>query len=86
MYNLPFDICEEDIVIPEICPILKIPIQRGDNKVGPNSPSLDRIRPELGYVKGNIQVISYKANTMKSDATLIELLNFAQWVLVLTNT
>ena len=83
LYSLPFDICEEDIVIPDLCPILKIPIQRGDHKVTASSPSLDRIIPELGYVKGNIQVVSYKANTMKSDATLTELFNFARWVLSL---
>lgn len=86
LYNIPFDIAEGDIIIPEFCPILKIPIHRGQEKVHPGSPSLDRIVPELGYVKGNIQVISYKANTMKSDATLMELLNFAQWVLALANT
>ena len=38
----------------------------------PDSPSLDRIVPELGYVKGNIRVISNRANHLKSDATLEE--------------
>jgi hypothetical protein len=44
------------------------------------SPSLDRIKPELGYVPGNIQVISARANVMKNDATPEELLAFANWV------
>lgn len=40
---------------------------------GPNSPSLDKIVPELGYVKGNIVVVSLRANQIKSDATIEEL-------------
>ena len=38
----------------------------------PASPSLDQIVPGLGYVKGNVQVISHRANTLKSDGTLEE--------------
>ena len=38
-----------------------------------NSPSLDRIRLELGYVKGNVRVISGRANLLKNDATIEEL-------------
>lgn len=74
-YNLPINISKEDIVVPEICPILNVPLERGTRY----APSLDRIIPELGYVKGNIQVISWKANTMKLDASAEELRNFAKW-------
>lgn len=72
--GLPFELTLGDIDIPTECPILKIPLVR--NRRGgpqPNSPSLDRIVPEHGYVRGNVQVISHKANTIKSDATLDEL-------------
>lgn len=81
--NIPFDLTEEDIVIPEFCPALGIPLyrNRGGKKHTDNSPSVDRIVPELGYVKGNIQIISQKANTMKTNATLKELKDFANWVL-----
>lgn len=43
-----------------------------------NSPSLDAILPELGHMRGNVQVISHLANRMKSDANLEELLNFSK--------
>ncbi len=71
--NIPFDITAEDITIPETCPVLGIQLQLGEKVVCNNSPSLDRIKPELGYVKGNIQVLSYRANTLKNNATVEEL-------------
>lgn len=79
--GLRFDLTVEDINNPGVCPILGIKIERSGIKNIKTSPSVDRIIPELGYVKGNIQVISNKANTMKSDATPEELRMFARWVL-----
>ena len=71
--GLPFNIVLEDIVVPDVCPVLGISIAKNSNRCQPNSPSLDKIIPSKGYVKGNIQVISHKANTIKSDATIEEL-------------
>jgi len=79
--NLPINITIDDIVVPEFCPILKIKIEKSSGRAKANSPSLDRIIPSLGYVKGNIQVISNKANSMKNDATPEQLLNFASWII-----
>jgi hypothetical protein len=75
-FVLPFSITREDIIVPEFCPILGHKLQvRG----GRTAPSLDRIVPALGYVPGNIQVISHMANTMKSDATLEEMIHLGKW-------
>jgi len=83
-----FDLDESDIVIPAKCPVLNIDIRkesrgRGSRK-GPqyNSPSVDRIDNTRGYIKGNIQIISIKANVMKNSASPEELLQFAYWVLL----
>lgn len=75
-YNLPFSIEISDIKIPEKCPLLEIPIVINIGKAKDNSPTLDKIIPELGYVKGNIQVISRKANWMKSNGTIQEFETF----------
>jgi len=79
--NLPFNIEEIDIIIPTICPVLGIPLKSGLGKgiIQPNSPSLDRIIPEKGYVRGNIVVMSNKANTMKSNATLEEMIKLGEF-------
>lgn len=81
--GLPFNITIDDIVIPEVCPVLGIQLEcnAGTGSAKQNSPSLDKIIPELGYVVGNVQVISYLANVMKHDATPKQLIDFALWVL-----
>ncbi len=73
--DIEFNIEVQDILIPSVCPLLNIPVfvNEGKGKPKPNSPSLDRIDPTKGYVKGNVWVISLKANTIKSNATLDEL-------------
>ena len=80
--GIKFDLEVSDIVIPKLCPVLKIPLVKNNRQSGPraSSPSLDRINNNLGYIKGNVQVISHKANTMKHCATDSELVLFANWV------
>lgn len=72
-YNIPFNLTHEDIVIPTHCPVLGIPLTISDGNSTWNSPSVDRTIPRLGYVKGNIAIISHRANSIKSDATSKEL-------------
>lgn len=75
--RIAFNLTLEDIVIPVVCPVLGIPIDRaGTGQKGgrPNSPSLDRIDPQAaGYTKGNVRIISNRANTLKCDASIAEL-------------
>ena len=83
-YSLPFNLSPEDIVLPEFCPVLgvKLVVSEGyDWDSRKYAYSLDRIVPELGYVVGNVQVISTMANVMKNDATFKELYSFAKWVI-----
>ncbi len=74
--NLEFNIVEEDIVIPKVCPVLHIPIFLVKEELGkysnPNAPSLDRIDNSKGYVKDNVRVISWRANQLKKDMTYEE--------------
>lgn len=76
MLGVPFNLVPGDVEIPDTCPILNLPMVAGTR----HAPSLDRIVPELGYVKGNVQVISRKANVMKNDATMEELKRFYEWL------
>jgi hypothetical protein len=60
-------------VIPGVCPILGIPIVIDGKGQRDDCPSADRRIPELGYVKGNVRIVSMKANRIKNNATLEEL-------------
>lgn len=82
-YGVIFDISADDIQIPEFCPYLGIKLKPFSEW---SSPSLDKIDPALGYVKDNIQVISNLANTMKSSASIEQLVTFAENVLRLHKT
>jgi hypothetical protein len=73
-------ISETDIVIPEFCPILGVKLEFGNMATRDNSPSLDRIIPELGYVPGNVAVISYRANRIKNEGLADEHRRIADWM------
>lgn len=70
--GLAFDLTMSDVSIPRTCPVLGIPLY-SSNMSTDNSPSLDRIHSTHGYVRGNVIVVSQRANRIKNDATLIEL-------------
>ena len=71
--KFPFSITYEDIIVPELCPVLGIKIRKSnDGLVKPSSPTLDKLVPKKGYTKDNIVVMSHRANTIKSDGKLAE--------------
>lgn len=71
--GLAFEITFEDVPVPERCPVLGMPLNRGRGIPQFDSPSLDRIRPFAGYVLGNVIVVSNKANMIKNCANPAEL-------------
>jgi hypothetical protein len=78
--GIPFNIKYKDLPPhPTHCPILNIPlIYRGKRCAG--SASIDRIIPMFGYVKGNIAIISNRANTLKNNATIQEIKLLLTWM------
>ncbi len=84
-YGLPFSIEPTDIYIPDYCPALGILLTVEAHVQTDHSPTLDRIQPDLGYVKGNIAVISMRANRIKNDATAEELRQITDWLHGLTD-
>lgn len=81
-FNVEFNIDIDDIIIPEYCPLLHVKLEHGTNKVKANSPSIDRIDNSKGYIKGNVAVICYRANTMKNNASFLELETFCRNMLL----
>lgn len=79
--NLEFNLTIDDIIIPKECPILETPFVMGKKGDYMYTPSIDRIDNSKGYIKGNIQIISMKANTMKNSASTEELQKFCKNIL-----
>jgi hypothetical protein len=79
-----FNISVEDIIIPKYCPYLGVELITDKDKCNhPNYYTIDRIDSSKGYVKGNIQIISFLSNIMKNNATIDELLTFSHNVIKL---
>lgn len=70
--GLVFDLTLADIVIPAYCPVLGIELRVAEEIHSANSPTIDRVDNAKGYVRGNVLVISFRANTLKRDGTLDE--------------
>jgi hypothetical protein len=78
--DIPFNIEATDVEIPDKCPALGIPLFRGKRHKTDNSPTIDKIIPSLGYVKGNIKVISERANRLKDDMSIEEIDRLSAWL------
>ena len=77
--GVPFEIDESHLPLPTHCPILGIPLVVG-GKLRDDSPSVDKIIPSLGYVPGNVAIISMKANRMKSDSSVEDLRKIINYI------
>lgn len=80
--NIPFDLTINDIAIPELCPVLGIKIRTepsGLKYPTDDCAEVDRLIPDLGYIKGNIIIVSRKANRLRSNATVADLLAVANF-------
>lgn len=73
--GIAFSLSEADVPWREVCPVLGCRIQPalGGSKPADDSVSLDRIDNAKGYERGNVIVVSYRANRIKNDASLDEL-------------
>jgi thymidylate synthase ThyX len=81
--GLDFNLEFEDIVWNDVCPYLGIELNYQTDGESGSKASLDRIDSSLGYIKGNVQVISNKANVMKNDADSKEIIEFAKNALMI---
>lgn len=75
--GVEFSLNVSDVVIPATCPVLGIRLELGGRGRGyaamRNSPTIDRFDNTKGYTPDNIRVISWRANSLKADATVQEM-------------
>lgn len=77
--NIEFSIVPSDLHLPNRCLVLDIPLVTTNVKLCDDSPTIDRIDSTKGYVAGNVHIISWRANTLKKNATPEELQKLANF-------
>lgn len=70
--GIEFTIDFGELEFPTHCPVLGIELDYFNDKRAENSVSFDQIIPGLGYVTGNVVIMSWRANRIKNDGTLQE--------------
>lgn len=75
-WNLNFG----DLEWPTHCPVLGIELDYFNTYRQENSPSFDCIDPNKDYVKGNVAIISFRANRIKNNGTAEEHRKIAEWL------
>jgi hypothetical protein len=81
--GIRFNLKESDIIIPKRCPVFGLKLER-KAKSRATTPTLDRINPRRGYVRGNVAVISHLANRLKNNATAAQHRRIADWMDTMT--
>ncbi len=80
--GVEFSLTRADVVIPERCPVFGTTFRdaaKGRNFAQSYAPSIDRIDSTKGYTRDNIVVVSCRANSLKSDATIDELVKISRF-------
>ena len=84
--NILFNLVEADLILPTHCPILGMELVYGGSGISekgygasPNAASLDRIDGKKGYVKGNVSIISWKANRAKCQLSVDDIIRMAEY-------
>ena len=80
--GIPFDLTVDDVFLPEHCPVLgvKLAAARGQGNRTEAAPSFDRLDSSKGYVRGNVWIISMRANRIKSNGSAEEHERIAAWM------
>lgn len=79
--GIAFDLTVEDIApLPARCPVFGIELKRSSVDDRDASYTIDRFDNDRGYVRGNVAVISWLANRLKSDGTAAKLARIAEWM------
>jgi len=80
--NLPFNLTLEYMrtLYTDICPVFGFPLNYTREKITPDCASLDKFIPDLGYVPGNVHIISVRANLLKKDASVSDIEKLLNWM------
>lgn len=81
--GLEFNLVPSDLDLPDVCPVLGVSLNYESLEPRASRPSLDRSDNRKGYIKGNVRVISNRANQIKNDASSVELEKVLRYVKML---
>ena len=81
-WNLVFN----DLEWPLVCPVLGLELDYFCSMRTENSVSFDRIDSNKGYIKGNVVIMSWRANRIKNDGTAEEHKKIADFLTIFTST
>jgi hypothetical protein len=77
--KVAFDLKRGDLTISDHCPVFDLPFDLTARGLAPFTPTIDRLDPHKGYTKNNVEVISWRANELKRNATLAEIEALCEW-------
>lgn len=83
--GMDFNLEKDDLIpLPTHCPVFGIELCISDGLQNPAAYSLDRIDNSKGYVRGNVAVMSYRANRLKNDGSASDHEAIAAWMRAMT--